>query len=181
MSQKVLAVVVLTLGFISLTTPSTLSGSWAVSRASTANSAPQSITSGTFRLVPLLVATDPAPTTAPGSINLNTKSAVFFVKNFGTKALTNFTLTQTNTAGAASFTLCRGQNFLTAPALDVTKCADNTSSVSLGSSASLVSPTFSPAIAAAEVLYLSLTKSNASQTTISISVSTSDYVATTRN
>ncbi len=118
------------------------------------NSVAQSLSTATIRLAPLTNATDPLPS-APGTVNVRLKNDHFFIKNFGTTTLASFSLTQSGTPAQINY--CRGQIFGSSPK-SYTKCADGSTALSLGSTASISSPTFSPPLAVGEVLSLAAIK-----------------------
>ena len=158
----------LTAALVALASLAVLPVAPALARAAAraANSVAQSFSTGTIRLAPLLNSTDPLAA-APGAINVRQRNRYFYIKNFGTATLASFTLTQSGTPAQINY--CRGQLFRSGPS-SYTRCADGSTALSLGNTATIVSPAFSPPLAVSEVLNLAAVKSATQNNNISVSV-----------
>lgn len=115
----------LLLGFLVLV-PQAAEQAQAASNAIASNSAAHSVGSGTIKLTAVTLATGPDSGTFLTPV-YNSKSAIFYLKNFGTKTLNGFSVTQTDSSSVLRY--CVGQAFQPGSS---TVCADGTNAVSAG-------------------------------------------------
>jgi hypothetical protein len=145
----------------------------AFSSASSTNSAPQSVTSASFVLTAV---NDPSNANSGKSLALSVSSrrGFFFLKNFGSTALTGFSMTQTRSTSTVRY--CVGQVFRTGNA---TTCLDGTAAILIGTGTSLPNRTFTVPLAPGLSYAFSSSFTSGSTNTVSVSVSRSNITSTT--
>jgi hypothetical protein len=144
----------------------------AFSSASSTNSAPQSVTSGSFILTAVNTATS-ANTKQALALTISSRRGFFFLKNFGSTTLNGFSLTQTRSTSTVRY--CIGQEF---KAGDPRTCFDNSAAILVGTGTSLTGRTFLAPLAPGAFYAFSSQFTSGSTNTVSVSVSRSNITPT---
>ena len=141
--------------------------------ASSTNSARQSVGTGSFILT--AVATSSSSNTKAALVVTTVNSEGFFyLKNFGTEALSGLSMTQT--VSASTIRYCIGTDFT---AGDPTKCADGSNAISFGNGQTMTGKTLRTALAPGASYAFSCHLNSATTTTISVSVSSANLTKQT--
>jgi len=142
--------------------------------ATSANSARQSVGSGSFILTAVATAASVNTGTALVVTTVN-NDGFFFLKNFGTEALNGLSMTQTEQASTIRY--CLASDFVSG---DPTKCADGSDAISFGSGKTISGKTLRTALApgASYAFSCHLGPGNKT-TTISVSVSSANITKQT--
>ena len=115
----------------------------------------------------------------PGSsltLAMPSKKDFFYIKNFGSKTLDGFTITQT--LGSSTLRYCVNQSFKSG---STTQCSDNSSAVSVGNGINPGHKYFTVPLVVGNSYQFSATASGNGSNTISVTVSAIDYTPTNIN